>query len=195
MRPFNILCVRGLSQLSSHAAVAAALALAAAGCSKSEPAEARSREAAAKPVQVETVRRDSVRRAVDVVGTVAAVDQVTISSEADGRVSRILADLGDRVTAGQVIIQLDNEKQQYTFDQQQAALARTLAQYGALDPQHLPEIEKTPDVQRAQTDLVQATQAFDRASELSRRTLISEQALDDARAALQSKRASYEASL
>jgi RND family efflux transporter MFP subunit len=198
MRPFNILCVRGLSQLSSRAAggaVAAALALAAAGCSKSEPAEARSREAAAKPVQVETVRRDSVRRAVDVVGTVAAVDQVTISSEADGRVSRILADLGDRVTAGQVIIQLDNEKQRYTYEQQQAALARTLAQYGASDPEHLPDIEKTPDVQRANADLVQATQAFDRATELFKRTLISQQALDDARATLQSKRASYDSSL
>ena len=35
-------------------------------------------------------------------GTLAAVDQVTISSEADGKVSRILADLGDRVKAGQV---------------------------------------------------------------------------------------------
>ncbi len=54
----------------------------------------------------------------------------------------ILADLGDRVKAGQVLIQLDKEKQQYTYQQQQAALARTLAQYGAPDPQHLPEVER-----------------------------------------------------
>jgi RND family efflux transporter MFP subunit len=176
-------------------AVVVALVLSAAGCSKSETAQARSREATAKPVRVEAVRRDSVRRAVDVVGTLAAVDQVTISSEADGKVSRILADLGDRVKAGQVIIQLDHEKQQYTFDQQQAALARALAQYGAPDPQHLPEIEKTPDVQRARADLVQATQGFDRASALFKRTLISEQVLDDARTALESKRASYDSAL
>ena len=132
----------GCDPLMTHLptiAVAAALALGAAGCSKSETAQARSGEARAKPVQVEAVRQDSVRRAVDVVGTLAAVDQVTISSEADGKVSRILADLGDRVTAGQVLIQLDNEKQQYTYDQQQAALARALAQYGAPDPQHLPD--------------------------------------------------------
>jgi multidrug efflux pump subunit AcrA (membrane-fusion protein) len=174
---------------------AATLVVGASGCSKSETAQARSREGTAKPVKVEAVRRDSVRRAVDVVGTLAAVDQVTISSEADGKVSRILADLGDRVTAGQVLIQIDSEKQQYTYEQQQAVLARTLAQYGAPDPQHLPEIEKTPDVQRANADLVQATQAFDRATELSKRTLISQQALDDARAALQSKRASYDSAL
>ncbi len=177
------------------AAAAAALALATTGCSKPDAAQARSRESAPKSVQVEAVRQDSVRRAVDVVGTLVAVDQVTISSEADGKVSRILADLGDRVTAGQVLIQLDREKQQYTYEQQQAVLARTLAQYGASDPEHLPDIEKTPDVQKANADLVQATQAFDRASELFKRTLISQQTLDDAKAALQSKQASYDSAL
>jgi RND family efflux transporter MFP subunit len=183
-----------LSKLS-RIAVVATLGLAAASCSKTETAQARSREQAAKPIKAEAVRQESVRRAVDVVGTLAAVDQVTISSEADGKVSRILADLGDRVSAGQALIQLDHEKQQYTFDQQQAALARTLAQYGASDPQHLPEIEKTPDAQRANADLIQATQAFDRAEELFKRTLISQQALDDARTTLQSKRAGYNAAL
>jgi multidrug efflux pump subunit AcrA (membrane-fusion protein) len=132
---------------------------------------------------------------VDVVGTLAAVDQVTISSEADGKVRRILADLGDRVKAGQVLIELDSEKQQYTYEQQQAALARTLAQYGAADPEHLPEIEKTADVQKADADLVQATQAYERASELFKRTLISQQALDDAKASLEAKRATYAAAL
>lgn len=182
----------------NHAVLAAAavsLALASAGCSKPDAAQARSRESTAKPVQVEVVRTDSVRRAVDVVGTLVAVDQVTISSEADGKVSHILADLGDRVSAGQVLIRLDHEKQQYTLEQQQAALARTLAQYGASDALHLPEIEKTPDVQRAKADLVQATQAFERASELFKRTLISRQALDDAQTALESKRASYESAV
>jgi RND family efflux transporter MFP subunit len=183
-----------MSHFSRITAVAV-LALGAGGCSKSETAQARSREATAKPVHVEAVRRDSVRRAVDVVGTLAAVDQVTISSEADGKVMRILADLGDRVTAGQVLIQIDHEKQQYTYEQQQAALARALAQYGATDPQHLPDIEKTPDALKANADLVQATQAFDRASELFKRTLISQQALDDAQAGLHSKRAIYNAAL
>ena len=179
----------------SNVAIVAALALGAVGCSRSETAQARGGERAAKPVRVEVVRRDSVRRAVDVVGTLAAVDQVTISSEADGKVSRILADRGDRVTAGQVLIKIDSEKQEYTYEQQQAALARALAQYGATDPQNLPDIEKTPDAMRANADLVQATQAFDRANELFKRTLISQQALDDARAALQSKRAIYNAAL
>jgi RND family efflux transporter MFP subunit len=169
--------------------------LGSAACSKSETAQARARDDSVKRVQVAAVRQDSVRRAVDVVGTLAAVDQVTISSEADGKVSRIAADLGDRVSAGQTLVYLDNEKQQYTYDQQQAVLARALAQYGATDPQHLPDIEKTPDAEKAHAELVQATQAHERASELFKRTLISQQALDDAATALESKRASYAAAL
>jgi multidrug efflux pump subunit AcrA (membrane-fusion protein) len=171
------------------------LPLLAAACSKSETAQARGGDPTPKSVKVETVRRDSLRRSVDVVGTLAAVDQVTISSEADGKVRTILADLGDKVSTGQVLIQLDNEKQQYTYDQQQAALARALATYGASDPQHLPEIENTPDAKRANADLVQATQAHDRANELFKRTLVSQQAFDDAKAALQSAKARYESAL
>ena len=176
-------------------AVVAPLVLGAAGCSKSETAQARGGESTAMRVKVEAVRRDSIPRAVDVVGTLAAVDQVTISSETDGKVSRILADLGDRVKAGQALIQLDRERQQYTYEQQQAELARALAQYGATDPRSLPDIEKTPDVQKANAELVQAKQAYDRASELFKRTLVSQQALDDARATLQSKEALYTSAL
>jgi HlyD family secretion protein len=188
---------RWVDRKSCRLATAAAVcALAASGCSKTETAQASGRrDTAAKKVSVEAVKQESMRRSVDVVGTLAAVDQVTISSEADGKVSRILADLGDRVTAGQTIIRLDSEKQQYSSDQQKAALARTLAQYGAPDPQHLPDIEKTPDVQKAAAELHQVKQAFERAQELHKRALIPRQQLDDAEAALQAKQAGYESSL
>ena len=171
------------------------MALAAGGCSKTDTAQARGREVSAKPVKVEPVLQETVKRTVELVGTLAAVDQVTISSEADGKVSRILADLGDRVTAGQTLIQVDHEKQQYSLEQQKATLARALAQYGAADPQHLPDVEKTPDVQKANADLVQAKQSFDRTSELFKRSLVPKQLLDDAATALQSKQASYDLSL
>src|SRR5262245_31600348 len=120
------------------------------GCSKGDAANARTHDDAAKTVKTEAVREEAVQRAVEVVGTLAAVDEVTISSEAEGRVSKLLADLGDRVRAGQTLVELDAEKLQYNSDQQKAALARALAKYGASDSQHLPPIEKTPDVVKAQ---------------------------------------------
>ena len=166
------------------------ITIAAAGCGRSETAPA-SAGNEPKPLRVDTVRRESMPRSVDVVGTLTPVDQVTISADTDGTVRRLHADLGDRVSAGAVVVELDREKQQYAYEQQQAALARALAQYGATDAASLPEVEKTPDVQRANADLVQATQAFERANELFGRALVSKQTLDDARAALESKRASY----
>jgi multidrug efflux pump subunit AcrA (membrane-fusion protein) len=179
----------------ANTAILLSLTLATASCGRSQAADAAAGNDGPRQVAITVVARDAVRRAVDVVGTLAAVDQVTISSEADGTVRAILADLGDRVKAGQVLIELDREKQQYTYEQQQAALARALAQYGAPNPQHLPDIEQTPDVQKAKADLVQANQAFARADELFARMLISQQAYDDAKTAVQSKQASYDSAL
>ena len=171
------------------------LGVATADCSKSETAQARGRDDTAKSVVVEPVKEQAVTRSVEVVGTLAAVDDVVVSSEADGIVSRILHDLGDRVHAGDVMVELDREKAEYNLAQQRAALARTLAQYGAADPEHLPAAEKTPDVQKAAADLAQAKQGFDRATELFKRKLVPQQTLDDAATALQSKQASYDSSL
>ena len=176
-------------------AVVAALVVPFAACTKTEGGRKNNRADAATSVKVEQVQQEDVRRTIEVVGTLAAVDEVTISSEAEGRVSRLLADLGDRVTAGQALVELDREKTQYTLEQQRAALARALAKFGAADSGHMPPIEQTPDVQKAQAELGQAKQAFTRAQELTKRQLLPQQGLDDAEATYQSKQATYEAAL
>jgi multidrug efflux pump subunit AcrA (membrane-fusion protein) len=173
----------------------AILILTSPGCSRGDVNRAKATQESAKSIRTESVRQETVRRAVEVVGTLAAEDQVTISSEAAGAVSRILADLGDRVTAGQVLVELDREKLQYNADEQKAALERALAKYGATSPDRMPPAEKTPDVQKAAAELVQATQAYDRAAELNKRQLLPKQMLDDADATLRSKQASYDAAL
>jgi RND family efflux transporter MFP subunit len=164
------------------------------GCSKAPAAQARGRDQV-KPVSAEAVQEQTVHRAVEIVGTLAAEDEVTISSQTEGVVSRILADLGDRVRAGQVLVELDREKLQYNLDQQNATLARALAKYGAVRPGNLPPIEQTPDVKKAAAELLQARQAYERADELHKRQLISKQTLDDADATLRVKQAGYDSSL
>jgi membrane fusion protein, multidrug efflux system len=174
--------------------VVAVTALSAA-CSKSESAQAKGREAPAKAVTSAAVRQEDMRRSVEVVGTLAAEDQVTVASQAEGAVSKVLVDLGDHVKAGQPIIELDREKLEYNLQNQKAALARALAKYGANDPTHLPAGKDTPDVKKADAELVQARQAFDRAEELNKRQLIPKQTLDDADATLRSKQAAYESAV
>jgi multidrug efflux pump subunit AcrA (membrane-fusion protein) len=164
------------------------------GCADSSAEQDGGKEAV-KGVKTDAVRQESVRRTLEVVGTLAAEDQVTVSSEVDGVVRRVLADLGDRVASGQTLVELDREKLQYSLDQQRAAHARSLTKYGASDAETLPRIEDTPDVRRAGAELAQARQAFERATELHKRKLISQQTLDDADTALRLKTAAYDASL
>src|SRR5262245_61994417 len=166
-----------------------------AACSDSRAEQAGGPQQPAKSIKTEPVRQESVRRTLEVVGTLAAEDQVTVSSEVEGVVRRVRADLGDRVTAGPPLVELDREKLQYSLDQQRAAHERSLTKYGAPDAAHLPQIEGTPDVRRAAAELAQAKQGFERATELHKRQLISQQTLDDAETTLRLKTAAYDAAL
>lgn len=176
------------------AATVLALSLSA-GCAKSTAARASGTEPPAKAVQTEQVKQETLNRALDVVGTLAAEDEVTVSSQAEGVVRNILADLGDRVRAGQVLVEVDREKLQYNLDQQNAALARAVTKYGAPDAAHRGPIEDTPDVRIAAAELAQARQSAERSRQLFDRRIIPQQSLDDAEATLQSKQASYDAAL
>jgi multidrug efflux pump subunit AcrA (membrane-fusion protein) len=165
------------------------------GCGKTGSAAGKAEEGPL-PIAVAKVQAKEVRRTIDVTGTLAAVEEVTVSSEVEGRVVRIAADLGDRVSAGQPLVVLDPEKLQYRLDQQRAALGRALARFGVVDVEApLPEIEKTPDVQKALAERAQAEQAYRRAEQLRKTELLPQQALDDADATLKAKRADYESAL
>jgi RND family efflux transporter MFP subunit len=170
-------------------------ALAATQCSKAKTAQALGGEPTAKAIQVEAVRQESVHRVLEVVGTLAAEDEVTVSSQAEGIVRRVVADLGDAVRKDQPLVELDRERLEYSLEQEKAALARALTKYGATDTGHLPTSEETPDVRKAAAELAQAKQAHERAAMLHKRELIPQQNLDDALTVLQGKQASYDSAL
>ena len=86
------------------------------GCSEAKVERNHAGEPAAKLVKTAAVRQEALRRSVEVVGTLAAEDEVTISSQAEGVVRRVLADLGDPVKSGQTLVEIDPEKLQYTLD-------------------------------------------------------------------------------
>jgi RND family efflux transporter MFP subunit len=176
-------------------ALIAAACLTLAGCADKQTAQARTSDEEGRPIKVEAVRQETIRRTVEVVATLAAEAEVTVSSETDGTVSRLLADLGDRVAAGQVLVELDREKQQYSVEGERAALASALAKYGAEDSGHLPPVDQTPDVQKAQAELGQAKLSYERAEELHKRQLVPKQTLDDAESLLRGKQAVYDSAL
>ena len=151
-------------------------------CAESGTAAPRGKEAAARSVKTEAVREEAVHRTVEVVGTLAAEDEVTISSQAEGVVKRVLADLGDAVKADQPLVELDHEKLQYNLDQQKAALARSLTKYGGTDIDHLPPAEETPDVRKRPRNWPRPSRPTNAPRNCTSGQLIPQQSLDDAKA-------------
>ena len=173
-----------------------ALALTLTACGKATAVRGKDKADSARPVQVVPVQKVDVRRVIEVVGTLAADEQVTVMAEAEGRVARLLVDMGDRVKAGQPIIELDREKAQYRYEASKAALERALAKYGVAEgSKTLPAGNTTPDVQKAYAELIQAEQSWKRADELTKKQLLPKQQIDDAEALYRVKKAIYDSAL
>src|SRR5215212_8515460 len=75
----------------------------------------------AKPVSVKQLQRD-----VESVGSLFPYAEVTISSEIDGRVTEVNADLGDSVPKDQVLVRVSDEEQRYLLNQHEAQLRQSL---------------------------------------------------------------------
>ena len=164
------------------------------GCGRSDRT-AEASERSARAVRVEAAQVRDVRRQVDVVGTLAATEDVVVSAEVGGRVARLVRDLGDRVEAGGPLVELDQEKLRYRVEAQRAALDQARAKYGAASDAELPPLERTPDVQRTTASLADAKQQLERAESLASRTLIAQSDLDQARTRFETARAAREAAL
>lgn len=64
------------------------------------------------PVTVATVTRQQVQEVLSLVGTITANNDVNVVSETQGRVTAVRAKVGDFVSAGTVLIQVDDELKQ-----------------------------------------------------------------------------------
>src|SRR4051794_33119027 len=80
--------------------------LAAAGCGKpSAEAKAQTPQAVTVSIAMSTVA--PVQREVEIVGTLYGDEEATVSAKVPGRITEILADVGDRAAAGNVLAQID----------------------------------------------------------------------------------------
>src|SRR4030095_3997155 len=82
------------------------------GCSREQPIQAK-QDGGPVQVRVAKVNSREIRRIVQSVGTLFPFDETVVSSEIDGRVTALGADLGDSVTKGQVLVRLSDEEQRY----------------------------------------------------------------------------------
>ncbi|WP_182912773.1 efflux RND transporter periplasmic adaptor subunit [Paracoccus onubensis] len=80
------------------------------------------------PLDVFTVRPQTLRRTLAVSGTLHPYIQVEIASRTTGTVEQVRARLGDRVSRGDLLLQIESNSQQAQLLQQQAALEANRAQ-------------------------------------------------------------------
>jgi HlyD family secretion protein len=150
----------------------------------------RAAKAKIRIAQVETRRQ---RRSVEAVGSLLAFDEVTVSSEAEGRVEQVLADVGDRVGKGQILARVSPVELQLTVDQQQAALRQARARLGLGENDgELKDVRQAAEVKKAAADLTDAEQKYNRAQSLLETGVIPRQQFDEAEARYKAARATYD---
>jgi RND family efflux transporter MFP subunit len=183
----------GLNFLASSLAL---LLFLASGCSKNQSASVLGDAAHPTPVHFYTVAEETARRRIQAVGSLFPFEESILSSQVEGRVAEVLADVGDNVKEGQALITIDPQELQFEVDRQRGLVTQVRAQLG-IGPNDPPPTDpkKIASVQRAEADLFDADHKYSRAQQMYKDKLISQQQLDEAASRFQSTRATYTVAL
>jgi RND family efflux transporter MFP subunit len=144
-----------------------------------------SRPSKDKPTVVKVVlaREERVERVVEVTGTLVGMQDVVVSAEGEGRVERVVADLGDAVSAGAPLIVLAREGPRLQVAQAEADYATALARAGTDDAGlDAAGPERASAVLRAAADADEAAVTLKRVRELFEKAVASQAELDAAKA-------------
>src|SRR5436309_7118799 len=100
------------------------------GCSNSQGNSAKAGFSKPVPVHLYTVAEESTQRRIQAVGSLLALEESTLSAQVEGRVDKVLVDVGDTVAEGQPLILLDQRELQFEVDRQQGIVKQVRAQLG-----------------------------------------------------------------
>lgn len=140
-------------------ALLAALAAGVTACWK-PPAQAAGPAMRALPVQTQTIHAAPVAQSDEYVATIKSRRSATINPQVDGNLTKILVHSGDRVRAGQVLMQIDPIKQEATVQTQASTEQQKLAlfQYNQIENERQHKLFDAGVISRDTLD--QADQAF-----------------------------------
>jgi HlyD family secretion protein len=117
-------------------------------------------------------------------GYIVAAHKIEVGSKVMGKVAWIGVDKGDRVKQGQVLVRLEDEEYRAQLEQARGQLASLQAHLQELEAGSRPEeiAEAQANLEQARADLVNARVTLDRTQKLVAESVLSSQALDDAKA-------------
>jgi multidrug efflux pump subunit AcrA (membrane-fusion protein) len=148
------------------------------------------------PIDVTTVAaitRD-LQRSVEVVGSLAADEEVVVSAQAAGELSQLNVDFGSYVSQGQVIALIDQRDAKLKVEQAEAALKQTLARLGMKEGEKF-DPHQNADVRVAKAQLDWAKMDLDRNTKLIENGDISRSNYDQAMTQHNLAQARYQAAL
>ncbi len=149
---------------------------------------------AAVPVEVAAVQTKTLVDVVSAGGSVEAAQEVTVAAKIPGRVAAVRVNEGDRVTAGQVLIRLEDRELLAQVQQAEGNLAAAQARLRLLElgarPQERVQVEQT--VAQARANFETATESLTRMQTLYDSGAVSKSQLDAARLQYDVARAQYE---
>jgi multidrug resistance efflux pump len=154
------------------------------GCKKKEQRPEKERTEV-RDVRLVTVEERPLERTIEVSGTLAADEQVTVAAKVPGRIASVAIDLASPVNTGDLIAQIEPTDFRLRLDQAAAAVSQARVQLGlppdgnddTVDP------ESTAIVRQAQATLEEARAARSRAEALARDGLSSAAEKESAQAA------------
>jgi HlyD family secretion protein len=118
------------------------------------------------------VEQGDLRETVTATGTLSPLDSVQVGAEVTGRVLKVNVDVNDRVTAGQILVEIDQEQLTARVEESQAQLRSAEA-----------------SVKNARASVKEAELKAQRLRELGKRGLASAQELESAEATLERAKA------
>jgi len=179
-------------------ALACAALLAGAACGRDSNAKGGPPGAATKKghadgaitITVAPVQGRAVQRLVEMVGTLMPQDEVTLSVDQPSTIVKVLVDLGDRVRAGQIVVELDDREDRLRVEQAEAALE---AARRALDRTRANIEASRANIARAQAQMADAQSNSRRFDDLFNDGAVSARERDSAQMQYDVGRASLEA--
>jgi len=143
-----------------------------------------------------TLETRQQRRDVESVGSLFANEEVVVSSEVEGRVERVLCEVGDSVARGQPLVQVAPRELELGLEQQRGALEQVRAQLGLGDgSEDLGDPNQAAEVRRAAAQLQDAQQKYERARSLFEEGLVARGDYDEASSRFEAARAAHEMAL
>jgi RND family efflux transporter MFP subunit len=143
--------------------------------------------------RVVPVASRKIARRVDSVGSLFPFEEVTVSSEVEGRVDEVYVDVGDPVARGRALVKIHPVELSLSLEEQQAALRQIEARLARPDGAGALESPKdAAEVRKAEADRIDARQKYERAKELFAGGLIARGIFDEAEARYNGARAAYD---